>query len=227
MTTAPSGGVERGALTLIAWEDRLTRLVAAMLLAAGAYGLVAGAHVAMYYDVVPNMGAREDTLGVPAGLLYVTALVLSLAHLPLAAWDARHSRWRAAAMRAFVFMGPVVVILGTEGLISHYLWWLPISTTDRFHLLHHSLVAGVPLALAYGLALRWAWRPAVLSAPAAVPARGLLASAIGCLMVISPLGILFGFPSLTVIAAIELLGLLVLVALWYTGRRAAPAKGQP
>jgi len=78
-----------------------------------------------------------------------------------------------------------------------------------------------------GLALRWAWRPAVLNAPAAVPARGLLASAIGCLMVISPLGILFGFPSLTVIAAIELLGLLVLVALWYTGRRAAPAKGQP
>jgi hypothetical protein len=205
---------------MLTWETRLTRFIAVLLVAAGAYGVIAGAHVTMYYDLVPNMGAREDTLGGPVGLLYLAAVLLSLAHLPLAAWDARHRRWRAAAVRVFAFIGPLVVALGAEGLISHFVWWSPISSTDRYHLLHHSLTTGLPLALAYGLTLRWTWRPAALSAPANVPVRAVLASVIACVMVILPVGILFGFPSLPTIAALEAVGAAALLGLWLTRGRA-------
>jgi len=209
---------------VITWETRLTRLVASLLVAASAYGVLAGAHVTMYYDLVPTMGAREDTLGGPVGLGYLAAVLLSLAHLPLAAWDARAGRWRAAAVRVFAFLGPLVVVLGAEGLIAHFVWWAAISETDRYHLLHHSLTTGLPLAVVYALVMRRVWRPAALSAPAFVPVRALLASVTACAMLVLPIGILFGFPSLPTIATLEAAGVLALLGLWLTQRRGPRAR---
>jgi hypothetical protein len=68
--------------------------------------------------------------------------------------DVQHRLWKQASVRMLVITSPLLVFLGTDGLIAHYLWWLPLSGTDRFHLLHHSIVAGAPLALGYWLALR-------------------------------------------------------------------------
>jgi hypothetical protein len=209
---------------MITNETRLTRFVALLLLAAGVYGVYAGAHVTLYYNLVPNMPAREDSLGTPVGLAYLAAIVLSLAHLPLAAWDLKHRRGRAAAMRVFAFVGPVIVAVGAEGVISHALWWSALSDTDRYHLLHHALVAGWPLAAGYALALRWAWQPAALTAPAHVSLRAVAASVSGGCMVILPLGILMGFPSPPVIAILEISGAVALLALWLTRRRATPAR---
>jgi len=208
---------------MLIWETRLTRFVALLLVAAALYGVFAGAHVTMYYNLVPNMGARTDTLGAPLGLAFLAAVMLSLAHLPLAAWDARGGRRRAAALRLFAFMGPLVVVLGAEGLVAHFLWWGGISDTDRYHLLHHSLTTALPLSVAYALVMRRAWQPAILTAPAHVSVRAVLASVIGGVMVLLPVGILFGFPSLPVIAASEVIGALVLAGLWLTRRRAARA----
>lgn len=209
---------------MLTWETRLTRFIALLLVAVAAYGVLAGAHVTMYYNLVPNMDAREDTLYGLMGMLFLAAIVLSLAHLPLAAWDARHGRWRAAALRGFAFAGPVIVGLGAEGLISHFVWWAAISSTDRYHLLHHALTTALPLALLYALVMRRLWQPAALSAPANISARALLAAGIGAVMVLLPIGILIGFPSPLTIAALEALGAAALLGLWLTrGRGAAPA----
>jgi len=208
---------------MLTLETRLTRFVALLMLAAAVYGVLAGAHVTMYYDLVANMDAREDTLYSVMGMAFLAAIVLSLAHLPLAAWDARHGRWRAAALRLFAFIGPVIVGLGAEGLISHFLWWAAISATDRYHLLHHALTTALPLSVLYALAMRRLWQPAALTAPASVPVRALLAAGVGGVMVLLPMGILTGFPTLPVIAVSELIGAAVLLVLWVTRRRAARA----
>jgi hypothetical protein len=206
---------------VLTWETRLTRFIAVVLVAAAIYGVMAGAHVTMYYNFVPSMDAREDTLYNVMGMTFMAAIVLSLAHLPLAAWDLKGGRWRAAAMRAFAFVGPVIVGLGAEGLISHFLWWGGISDTDRYHLLHHSVTTALPLSVLYALVIRRAWQPAALSAPANVPVRAVLAAVIGCVMVLLPVGILIGFPSLPTIAVLEALGAVSLLGLWFTRRRAA------
>ena len=122
----------------IAWEDRLVRLSLALLLLATAYGIVAGASISMYYDVTPNMGSLEDNLASAQIILYLLAVITSLSHLPMAIWDATRKLWRPASMRALVVIGQLIIFLGAEGLILHFLWWAPISETDRFHMLHHS-----------------------------------------------------------------------------------------
>jgi hypothetical protein len=93
-------------------------------------------------------------------LLYLLPFLFSFIHLPAAVADMRQKSWRQAAIRVSLVVGMLLVILGTEGLISHYLWWSPLSDTDRYHMLHHTLIAGVPLTLAYGLAQRRWWQPA-------------------------------------------------------------------
>ena len=136
------------------WEDRLTRLALVLLLAATAYGIVAGATITMYYDLTPNMGALEDRLSSVQATLYLFAIFVSFFHLPMAFLDIRHNLWRQAAIRAVVLIGPLFIFLGTDGLISHLLWWLPISETDRFHMLHHSTFAGPPCYWATGLSCK-------------------------------------------------------------------------
>jgi len=155
--------------SIIAWEDRLTRLALASLVIGTVYGVYAGAIVTMYYDITPNMGALEDNLPPINAIFYFLAIIVSFVHLPLALVDIRHQSWRQGLIRVGAFIGPLVIFLGAEGLVAHSLCWGEISYTDQFHLLHHSLFAGVPLTLLYGLALRWLWRPADFKPAPAIP----------------------------------------------------------
>ncbi len=153
--------------TTVTWSDRLTRLSFVLILLATTLGIVIGAAISMYYDIAPTLMSLDQ---IPF-VLYVVAVIVSLPHLLLAAWDLTHGQWNQAAMRGLGVIGPVVVFGGTEGLLSHFLWWEPISQTGRFHLLHHALSAGVPLTLGYWLLLRWWWRPAMIRTGPAVSSR--------------------------------------------------------
>jgi len=200
------------------WGDRLPRLSLALLVAAAAYGLYAGAAVTMYYDITPDMGSVEDRLGAPLLILYLLAVVVGLLQLPLAVSDLRLNGWKRASLRALVILGPLIVFLGAEGLLSHFLWWSPISNTGRHHILHHSLVAGVPLTLGYWLLVRRWQRPAATSAAPAITRRAWLVGGIGAMMLLLPLGILLGTLSPTVVGVAFALGLVALLVLWRVGR---------
>lgn len=178
------------------YDERLPRYGLVIVVLAVGYGIAAGAYVAMYYDVVAGMDGRED--GLAAGLiaLYVLAAALGLPELPLALWDLRHGLLRQGLVRSLAFAGPLAVLLGADGLVAHRLGWAPISGSDRFHLLHHSLVAGAPLTVLYALALRRWWRPATFAAAppvsrAFVVLSGVLIAGLGL-----GAGILFGTPQL-------------------------------
>jgi hypothetical protein len=202
---------------LLAWEDRLTQLTLILLLGATTYGVFAGATVTMYYDTVPNMGGLEDNLGAPQLLLYLLAILISFAHLPLALVDLRRSFWKQALARVGAFIGPLVVFLGTDGLIAHALWWSPISDTDRFHLLHHSLLAGAPLTLGYGLWLRWVWKPASFATAGAPSLRVWLVSGIVLLWVVTGMGIFIGLVTPFIAGVAVLLGVFALPLLGRLG----------
>lgn len=195
-------------------EDRLTRLALALLLGATAYGVFVGATITMYYDTVPNMGVLEDSLGAPQPILYLLAILISLTHLPLALTDVKHSLWKQASIRTAAFIGPLIVFLGTDGLIAHFLWWSPLSDTDRFHLLHHSLFAGVPLTLGYWLLLRWGWRPATFKAIAVPSVRAWLVSGIVLVGMVMSIGVLMGLVSPIIVGATLLIGLMAIPILW-------------
>jgi hypothetical protein len=151
---------------------QLARITFVLMVLAIGYGLFAGAYVTMYYQVVPNMPIREDSLSSLLTLLYLVILPLSLPHFFLSLWDGRHRLWLQGAGRLLAFAGPLIVILGSEGLVSHSLYWQPISDTDQFHLLHHTVTAGLPLTLLYGLALK-RWWPADLK-PTPPPSKTFL-----------------------------------------------------
>jgi len=200
--------------TLLTWEDRLTRLSFALLLGATAYGVFVGATITMYYDTVPNMGTVEDNLGGPQLILYLLAVIVSLSHLPLALSDIKHSLWKQASIRVAAFIGPLIIFLGAEGLIAHFLWWSPLSDTDRFHILHHSLFAGVPLTLGYWLLLRWGWRPATFKAVAAPSLRAWLVSGVVLVWMMMSIGILMGMVSPLLFGVSVIGGLVALPVIW-------------
>ena len=110
-----------------------------------------------------NRLSREDTLSSIQAVLFGLAALLSFAYFPLALTTAKARQWTQASILAIVVATPLAIFLASEGLLSHYLWWGPISDTDRFHMLHHSLVAAVPLSIIYFLFLRWRWRPNLLT----------------------------------------------------------------
>lgn len=198
----------------IAWEDRLTRLASTLLLGATAYGLVVGAITSMYYDVAPGMGALEDRLGYPQPILYLLAVLVSVVHLPPALSDIQHRRWRQARIRMAVCIGPLIVFLGTEGLLSHRMWWLPISDTDRFHLLHHSLVAGAPLSLVYWMLCREWWRPASFEPAAAVSPWAWLLGATFVVLIATGVGVVAGMVSPLIVGVVALVALLAMAIAW-------------
>ncbi len=117
---------------MITTENRLTRSALALLILAVGYGIAAGAVVAMYYDIVPNLGSKEDLLGVLQFAAFGLAIILSLPHVILAAWNITQRMWRQAVVRAVVGFGPLLVFLGTDGLLAHSLWWNPIMTRIGF-----------------------------------------------------------------------------------------------
>ena len=204
-------------LNIIAWEDRLVRLSFALLALAAAYGLVVGASITMYYDITPNMGSLEDKLASVQLILYLLAVLTSLSHLPLAVWDGTRKLWKPASMRVLVVIGPLIIFLGAEGLISHFLWWAPISETDRFHMLHHAVVAGAPLTLCYGLLLRWGWRSTLLGPVPSLSRKAWLASGLLLVLVIMAVGIMAGLVSPIVFGVTAVLGLAGLLILWRVG----------
>jgi hypothetical protein len=112
-----------------------------------------------------------------------------------------------------IVIGPILVFLGTDGLLAHLLWWEPLSGTDRFHILHHSVFAGIPLALGFWLLARVVWRPALLDGNPALSWSFLLVSGVGLLMIVAPIGIVTGLLPLEVVGVVEALSLLTLLTL--------------
>ncbi len=189
---------------------RFVWLPANLLLMAGFFGLIAGAWVAMYYEVVPGIASREDTLSSIQAVLFGLAALLSFAYFPLALTTAKARQWTQASILAIVVATPLAIFLASEGLLSHYLWWGPISDTDRFHMLHHSLVAAVPLSIIYFLFLRWRWRPNLLTELGPPTVKTRLTSAVVLSFIVIPLGILVaGLQMATLLSAAALIGVIV------------------
>ena len=149
------------------WADRLARLAWLALVALIAFGLLAGSIIAVIHRpeidwTVYNVPYMVQNLG------YLLVLVLSLPSLAVGGWDLVRGRWGQGAGRLLAFFGPFLVILGSEGLVSHLVVNCTVTAwactdgdfTTRWHQLHHTLVAGLPLMVLYWLALR-RWHPAI------------------------------------------------------------------
>jgi len=198
--------------SIIVRQHKLTRLSLLLLALATTYGIVAGASISMYYDVTPNMGKLADSLAFIPFTLFFLAFTAGLSHLPMILADLKQRLWPQAALRAVVFFGPLIVFLGTDGLIAHFLWWSPISHPDRFHLLHHSLFAGAPLTLAFGLVVQRWWRPPELSTGPSLFAW--LGSGVVLTLIIAGPVLLMGISSPVAVRAIALVGLLLFLVMW-------------
>lgn len=202
--------------TLIALENKLVHQSYIFLALATLYGIAAGAFVTMYYDVVPNMPSLEDRIGSILGMFYLLAVGTTPIHLPLAFWYAIRKMWADVWMRVIVILGPFIVVLGTDGLISHSLWWAPLSDTDRFHIFHHTLVAGVPLTILYWLALR-AWHPSQMYEMPNLK-KPIIASCGIILFIILGMGILFGSFSIAFLFLAAMFALLA-ITLFFVQRQ--------
>jgi hypothetical protein len=200
---------------IIVWEDRLTRLSFLFLFLAVAYGLAAGSAIPMYYDITPNMGAIQDSLSAIQFLLYLSAVLISLIHLPLVVGDFKNKLKKQAIVRTAAFLGPIIIFLGAEGFLAHFLWWGPISETDRFHMLHHTIVAGAPLTLLFGLGLyRW-WRPNAFTPTPATSGRSWLVVGILLLWLLLLLAVPIGIVPPPVAGLLFILSVATLIVLRY------------
>lgn len=202
------------AASISSWEYRTAYGSFVFLLLAIVYGIGAGAAVAMYYDVVAGMDALEDTLTSVQFMLFLTAVLLSFFHLPRLMVDLKSKLWKQALVRGMVLAGPLMIYLGTEGLLSHWLWWGPISDTDRFHMLHHTVTAGTPLTLGYRLGLRRWWHPATFAAASPLSLRAWLATGTAVIVVAVVVGLLTGVVTPWVCGLTGSLGFVVMLFLW-------------
>jgi hypothetical protein len=129
-----------------------------------------------------------DTLSNVQATFYVLAVVLSFSYLPLAFSAAKVRRWKQTSLLATAVFAPFAISLASEGLLSHYLWWGPISDTGRFHMLHHTVVAALPLSAIYFLFLLTRWRAHQL-AEVPPPSRTVLfVTAIGLAFIVLAVG---------------------------------------
>ena len=149
------------------WADRLARLAWLALVALIAFGLLAGSIIAAIHRpevdwTVYNVPYMLQNLG------YLLVLLLSLPSLAIGGWQLLRGRRAQGGGRLLAFFGPLLVILGSEGLVSHLVVNCAVTGwacgdgdfTVRWHQLHHTLVAGLPLTALYWLALR-RWHPAI------------------------------------------------------------------
>lgn len=137
----------------------------------------------MYYDVVPAMSSYEDVVSSVQTVLLALAVLLALPHLPIALMAAATRQWPQALGLGVAAFAPLAIVLAADGVVSHLLWWGPISDTDRFHVLHHTLTTALPLSVGYALFLRFRWRvderrTVPPPSPLALAATGLLLSPI-------------------------------------------------
>ncbi|MGH2620942.1 MAG: hypothetical protein ACRDHG_10295 [Anaerolineales bacterium] len=196
--------------TSIAGRDRFVWVPVGLLLLASAFGIIAGAAISMYYDVVPAMGSYADTLSSIQAALYFLAVVPSLSYLPMTLMAATSRQWRQAYLLAIAGLAPLIIFLASAGLLSHYLWWGPISDTGRFHMLHHTLVAAIPLSLLYWLFLRSSWRPHLLATVPSPSRTALVATAAILLVLVIGAGtLMFGLASATLLAIAAVIGVVV------------------
>ena len=122
-------------------------------------------------------GARDLPATLPF-LGYGLAIALGLPSVLAGGWDVLRGRWAPGGRRLLAFVGPVLVVFGTE-ILPHLVSpclpaalgadWLPpvcertergVDVADRWHALDHALVGALPMAALYRLALR-RWRPDV------------------------------------------------------------------
>ncbi len=176
--------------------DRLARWAWPLLLVSVALALVGGVAVGAWNPEVetPKPSVDECTDppcfgggGLPPAtdlpvvlpfLGYGLAIVLGLPSVLAGGWDLLRGRWGEGGRRWLAFVGPVLVVVGTE-IVPHVVSpclpavlgadWLPpgcarteqgIDVVDRWHPLDHALVGAVPMAALYWLTLR-RWRPDV------------------------------------------------------------------
>src|SRR5438105_3120605 len=120
-------------------------------------GLAAGSIIAVIWRPEVDWQAYNWPF-IAQSMGYVLAIALGVPSLLAGGWDLLHGRWSRGAARLLAFVGPVVILLGVgEG--SHLLIRCDITPFicqdgdiyDRWHQLHHTVVAGVPLLLLYAL----------------------------------------------------------------------------
>ena len=177
--------------------DRLARWAWPVLLASVALALVGGAVVGAwnpataapepYVDECADPpcfggGGLPGLRDLPATLPFLgygLAIALGLPSVLAGGWDLLRGRGAAGGRRLLAFVGPVLVVVGTE-IVPHLLSpclpaelgadWVPgvcerhpvqgWDIEERWHALDHALVGALPMAALYQLALR-RWRPDV------------------------------------------------------------------
>ncbi len=152
------------------WADRLARVALLLLTVDVIAGLIVGTAITVSWDDPPwDPDSWRANAFALAALGYFVAIVLSLPGLLVGGYGLIRGE-PGSAWRLLPFAGALAVGVGFEGL-SHALFircdltpWLcrphegVLNIYERWHLLHHSLVAAPCLALYY-LALR-RWHPA-------------------------------------------------------------------
>ena len=113
---------------------------------------------------------------------YGLAIALGLPSLLAGGWDLLRGRGAAGGRRLLAFVGPVLIVVGTE-VVPHVaspclpaelgVGGLPavcertaqgVDVEERWHALDHALVGALPMAALYWRALR-RWRPDVARSP--------------------------------------------------------------
>jgi hypothetical protein len=179
--------------------DRVARWGWLVLLGSVALALVGGVTLAVWNPETENAEPSVDVCetppcfgggGLPAArdlpiilplLGFGLAIVLGLPGLLVGVWDLLRGRWALGGRRVLAFVGPMLIVVGTE-IIPHLISpcvpavlgidWLPpvcersiahgVDVADRWHALDHALVGALPMVALYGLTRR-RWRPDLAS----------------------------------------------------------------
>lgn len=164
--------------------DRLAQYGWPILLVSIAVGLIGGVILAAIWQPDESVGGMSgpglrDLPMIISTLGYLLVILLGVPSLLAGAWDFLRGHWTAGGRRILVFVGPVLLLVGTEivphllnpclfalelggkrlpGLCDYGEWGTDFAA--RWHLLDHTLVGAISFAALYWLALR-KWRPGV------------------------------------------------------------------
>jgi hypothetical protein len=157
------------------WQRRVDRLASIsliILIANVTFGIIMGTISVLTWNDPPwTVTSWRNLTFIFATFMYLTAIILTLPSLILGIVEHIRGQWSPRAIRWLTFVGALLVPLGFEGL-SHWAFdcnvtpWACRYEPDwgftiygKWHLLHHSLVAILPLVL-YWLALG-KWHPSI------------------------------------------------------------------